>query len=297
MSSMKAVRIHVFGGPEVLVYEDVPRPVPGDSEILVRVYAAGVNPIDWKIREGMFREGTHLPLIPGNDIAGVIEELGSKVTGFGVRDSVYGLASSRGGGYAEYAVVNPQETARKPQSLDYAHAAAVPVAAITAWQALFDIGGLTSGQTVLIHGAAGGVGGFAVQFARSKGAHVIGTAGSDNLEYVKGLGADEVVNYQTARFEAVVQGVDVVLDLIGGETQQRSWQVLKPGGILVSTVGPPSPTAGLHVRGAGVIARANTSQLTEIGGLIDAGLVKVNLTTVLPLAEARQAQAGSQSGH
>ena len=297
MKNMKAIQMHAFGGPEVLVYEDVPCPVPGDSEILVRVYATGVNPIDWKIREGMFREGAKLPLIPGKDIAGIVEEVGSKVTGFAVRDSVYGFAAQRGGGYAEYSVVNPNEAARKPQSLDYVHAAAVPVAAITAWQALFDIGGLSSRQTVLVHGAAGGVGGFAVQFAKAKGAKVIGTASSDNLDYVKGLGADEVVNYQITRFEGVVQGVDMVLDLIGGDTQRRSWQVLKRGGILVSTIGPPSPPAELNVRGGAVFAQANTSQLTEIGGLIDAGKVKVNLKEVLPLAEARKAQANSQSGH
>jgi NADPH:quinone reductase-like Zn-dependent oxidoreductase len=297
MNNMKAVRMHAFGGPEVLLYEDVPCPEPGDSEILVQVYAAGVNPIDWKIREGAFREGVQLPHIPGKDIAGVVKEVGRNVTGFAVGDSVYALAGSRGGGYAEYAVVTPEEAARKPRSLDYVHAAAVPVAAITAWQALFDVGGLSSGQKVLIHGAAGGVGGFAVQIAKAKGAYVIGTAGPDNLGYVQGLGADEVVNYRVTRFEEAVQGVDMVLDTIGGDTRERSWQVLRPGGILVSTVGPPTPPAELTVRGGAVFAKPNGSQLTEIGGLIDAGRVKVNLEKVFPLSEARQAQAASQSGH
>ncbi|MDF2435240.1 MAG: hypothetical protein JWP44_4871 [Mucilaginibacter sp.] len=299
MGTMKAVRMHAFGGPEVLVYEDVPRPKSGADEILVRVHAAGVNPIDWKIREGAFREGVRLPLIPGKDIAGMVERIGSTVSGFAVGDAIYAFAASRGGGYAEYAVINTGEAAHKPGSLDCVQAAAVPLAATTAWQALFDTGGLSPGQTVLIHGASGGVGGFAVQFAKVRGAHVLATAAADHLEYVKGLGADEVVDYQAVRFEKIVKGVDMVLDTIGGDTQQRSWQVLKPDGILVSTVGLSSPETGTAsgVRSASVTARPNAAQLAEIGRLIDAGQVKVNLQTVLPLTEAHQAQALIQCGH
>ncbi|MCW3095436.1 MAG: NADPH:quinone reductase [Chthonomonadaceae bacterium] len=299
MGTMKAVRIHAFGGPEVLVYEDVPRPKPGADEILVRVHAAGVNPADWKIREGALGDGVHLPLIPGMDIAGMIERTGSSVTDFAVGDAIYAFAASRGGGYAEYAVVKTEEAAHKPDSLDCVQAAAVPLAATTAWQALFDEGGLLPGQTVLIHGASGGVGGFAVQFAKAKGAHVLATAGADHLDYVIGLGAEEVVNYQAVRFEKIIKDVDMVLDTIGGDTQQRSWQVLKPDGILVSTLGltPPETGTALGVRSASVMAHPNAAQLAEIGRLIDAGQVKVNLQTVLPLTEAHQAQALIQGGH
>jgi len=299
MEIMKAVQMHAFGGPEVLIYDTVPRPNPGSDELLVRVNAAGVNPIDWKIREGIFREGVQLPLIPGKDIAGVVEAVGSNVTDFAVGDAIYAFAASKGGGYAEYAVVPAEEAAHRPHSLDDVLAAAVPLAATTAWQALFCKGRLLAGQSVLIHGAAGGVGGFAVQFAKAKGARVIATTGSEHQDYVRSLGADEVVNYELFHFESVVHGVDMVLDTIGGETQQNSWQVLKAGGILVSTLSASSPPPGtaLGVRSASLVARPNTAQLAEIGKWIDAGQVKVSLQTVLPLAEARQAQALSQCGH
>jgi len=299
MEIMKAVQMHAFGGPEVLIYEYVPRPEPGANELFVRVNAAGVNPMDWKIREGMFPEGIHLPLIPGQDIAGVVECVGSDVSDFAVGDSIYAFASSRGGAYAEYAVVPTEEAAHKPRSLDDVHAAAVPLAATTAWQALFNKGRLLAGQTVLIHGASGGVGGFAVQFAKAKGAYVIATAASEHIDYVHGLGADEVVNYEAYCFERVVRNVDMVLDTVGGETQQNSWQVLKPGGILVSTLSVSTPPAGaaLGVRSASFMARPNTAQLAEISKLIDTGQVKVEVQTILPLTEARQAQALSECGH
>jgi NADPH:quinone reductase-like Zn-dependent oxidoreductase len=299
MTTMKAVSIHRFGGPDALSYEDAPRPEPAADELLVRVYAAGVNPVDWKIREGSFRAGVQLPLIPGRDIAGVVEEIGSSVTGFAVGDAIYAFGASKSGGYAEYAVVNQNEAAQKPKSLPYVQAAAVPLAATTAWQGLFDNGGLKQGQTVLIHGAAGGVGGFAVQFAKIKGARVIGTASAEHLDYVRQLGADELIDYKATRFDEVVHQVDVVLDTIGGDTQQRSWQVIKPGGILVSTVGVASPETGKArgVRSAMFMARPNAALLAEIGELIDAGEVKVNIETVLPLEDARSAQEISQSGH
>jgi len=298
METMKAVRIHEYGGPEVLKYEDVPKPEPERGEILVRVRTAGVNPVDWKIREGLVRRHP-LPMILGWDLAGVVEAAGQDATRFKVGDEVYSSPSgSRDGVYAEYAAVPDSEVAFKPKSLDFIHAAAVPLAGLTAWQALFDVADLSSGQTVLIHGAAGGVGHYAVQFAKWKGAEVIGTATGDGVDLVRELGADEVIDYKHKRFEDEVRDVDVVLDLIGGETQQRSWGVLKKGGILVSTLGISSPEAATEhgVRGETVVRHPDADQLTQIAELIDKGEVKVVVQMILPLAEARRAQEISQAG-
>ena len=200
-ATMKAVRIHKFGGPEVLVFDDTSAEEPSEEEILVRVHAAGVNPVIGDFGREAFRERIRLPLILGRDIAGVVQSVGLRVTGFVAGEAVFAFAASHGGGYAEYAVVNGQEAARKPRTLDYAQAAGVPLAATTAWQGLFDYGGLSKGQSVLIYGAAGGVGGFAVQFGKATGARVIGTASADHLDYVRDLGADEVVDYQATRFK------------------------------------------------------------------------------------------------
>src|SRR5437773_10379703 len=225
---MKAVQIHAFGGPEVLQYEDVPQPQPRPNEILVRVHAASVNPVDWKIREGHL--SATLPMIMGIDFSGVVESVGNGVTKYRSGDAVFGQVADESGGYAEYAVAMESDVARKPEELDHIRAAALPVAGLVPWQALFDTANLTAGQTVLIHGAAGGVGSFAVQFAKWKGARVLGTASGAHVEQVRQLGADQVIDYRKTKFEEVARDVDVVLDTIGGETQERSWRVLKPGG-------------------------------------------------------------------
>src|ERR1051325_2813167 len=295
----KAVRIHKFGGPKVLRYEEAPMPEPNANQILVRVSAAGVNPIDWKIREGVLGQDP-LPQVMGSDFSGVIEACGSDVTEFHPGESVFGTVADESGSYAEYALTTPAQITVKPEELDHVHAAALPIASMTAWQALFDKGGLQAGQKVLIHAAAGGVGGFAVQLAHWKGAYVIGTASAESHDFVKQLGADEVIDYRATRFEEVVKEVDVVLDTVGGQTQDRSWKVLKRGGILVSIVKPPPEhnTKSEGVRGVFMRSDHNRGdQLAQIGNLVVRGQVKVNVEKVLPLSEARKAQELSQSGH
>ncbi len=300
MATMKAVRMHSYGGSEVLVYEDVPQPQPAKDEVLIRVHAAGVNPVDWKIRNGYGKEtfGHHLPHILGCDLAGVVESVGSEVKRLKAGDAVYGYTSfRREGTYAEFIVAKESEVTLKPTSLDFIQAAAVPVGALTSWQALFDIAHLTNAQKVLIHAAAGGVGSMAVQLAKAKGAYVIGTASARNADFVRQLGVDELVNYQTTRFEDAVNDVDVVFDTVGGETQERSFQVLKQGGMLVSAVSPPSDAgAASGVRVAMVGVQPSAVQLDEITSLIESGKVKPFVETVLPLSEVRQAHELSESG-
>lgn len=309
---MKAVRIHEYGGPDVLACEDAPRPEPAEDELLIRVHAAGVNPADWQIRSGIrFVLERPFSLILGLDVSGVVETVGRRVTRLNVGDAVYGMLPVRGGGaYAEYAAGPATGVAHKPSSLDHVQAAAVPVVALTAWQALFEAGELTAGQTVLIHAAAGGVGHIAVQLAKWKGARVIGTASGRNEEFLRGLGVDEFVNYRTTRFEDVVRDVDVVLDPIpidvdaasdaaAEETHERSWSVLKRNGVLVSICRTPSPqtAAAYGVRGKYILARPDGAQLAQIAKLVDAGHVGPLIDTVFPLEEARRAHELSQKGH
>lgn len=299
---MKAVRIYSYGGAQVLVEESAPRPEPSAMEVLIEVYAAGVNPIDWKVREGYAKGWLRhkLPLILGWDVSGVIVELGDGVEGFMKGDEVYGkLDARRDGAYAEYTVSRVENIAHKPRSLDHTHAAAVPTAALTAWQALFDLADLLPGQTVLVHAAAGGVGHFAVQFSKWRGARVIGTASGRNKEFVRRLGADNVIDYTARNFEEEVRGVDCVLDTMGGDVLARSLRVLKKGGIVVSTLDEPSAEDldGYGVRAAHVMARSDSGQLIQIGRLIDAGEVSPVVETVLPLSEARKAHEKSQRGH
>jgi NADPH:quinone reductase-like Zn-dependent oxidoreductase len=302
MATMKAVRLHSFGGPEVLVLEEVLRPQAGVAGVLIRVHAAGVNPLDWKARAGHVKAWLphRLPLIPGWDVSGVVEAVAPDVTAFKVRDAVYGMLDfTRDGAYAEYVAARTLNLALKPNSIDYTQAAAVPLASLTAWQSLFEVAGLNSGQTVLIHGAAGGVGHFAVQFAKWKEAKVIVTASAGNENFLRELGADEVIDYRNTKFEEAVRDVDVVLDTIGGNTQQRSWQVLRKGGILVATLGISYPEAARDhgVRGEGVMVHPDAAQLTQIAALIDAGNLKPVVARILPLAEAAQAHELSQTGH
>lgn len=302
MGKMKAVRIHSYGGREVLVLEEAPIPDVGANEVLIRVHAAGVNPLDWKVRAG-YLEGMlsyQLPLILGWDVSGTVESAGPDVKDLRKGDEVYSLPDiTRNGAYAEFIAVNSDFAAPKPKTMDHVHAASVPLAALTAWQSLFDLANLTEGQTILIHAAAGGVGSFAVQFARWKGARVVGTASARNRDYLIDLGADEVIDYNTTPFEDVADDFDVVLDTIGGETQDRSWQVLKAGGVLVSTLGPPNEKRAIQhgARGEAVFVSPNARQLATIAGLIDEGHVKANVTEILPLAEASRAHELSETGH
>jgi len=300
---MKAIRFYEYGGPEVLKYEDVPKPEPGPGDVLVRVHAAGINPVDWKIRAGLAKGliPVSFPAILGWDVSGVVEVNGPGASRFHPGDEVYSRPDlGRPGAYAEYIAVRESELALKPKTLDHVHAAAVPLTALTAWQALFDHGGLTAGHTILIHAAAGGVGSFAVQMAHWKGARVVGTASARNHDYLKELGCDEVIDYTTTRFEDVVHDVDMVLDTMSGETRARSWGELKKGGILVTILGPgpaPEEAASHGVRATLFLVGSNPQQLAEIGGLIDAGIIKVHLDAVLPLAEAARAHELSATEH
>jgi len=302
MKTMKAVRIHTYGGPEVLKFEDAPRPEPAPGEVLIKVNAAGVNPIDWKIRAGYLKDHRpyFFPLILGWDVSGIIEANGLDGTRFKNGDEVYARSDiARNGAYAQYIVAKQVEVAQKPKLIDHIRAAAIPLAALTAWQALFDAAGLSAGQKVLIHGAAGGVGSFAVQLAKWKGTHVIGTASARNQAFIQELGADESIDYTKTRFDDVVRDVDVVFDTVAGQTQTRSWKVLKKGGILVSIASPPSAEDAVRngVRQAFVFMVPNASQLTEIAKLVDSGKLKPVVETVLPLSEARRAHELSQTGH
>jgi NADPH:quinone reductase-like Zn-dependent oxidoreductase len=299
---MRAVCIYAYGGPEVLVYEDAPCPRPRDGEVLIRVHAAGINPVDWKIREGRLKDmiPTTFPLVLGWDVSGVVETVGGNMSRLAGGDEVFSRPDiSRDGAYAEYIVVAGSEVALKPKSIDHVHAAALPLAGLTAWQALVETGGISAGQRVLIHGAAGGVGHLAVQLAKWKGAHVIGSASQRNHAFLRQLGVDQVVEYPEERFEEWVQPVDVVLDTVGGETQDRSWKVLKRGGILVSIASPPSAekAAEFGVRQAFVMSEANSEQLAEIAKLVDAEKLKAVVETILPLSDATRGQELSERGH
>jgi NADPH:quinone reductase-like Zn-dependent oxidoreductase len=295
--TMKAVRYHQAGGPEVLKYEDVPRPSPGPGEMLIRVAAAGVNPVDAKFRKA---GRPSLPFTPGFDVAGAVEEVGPGVSAFKKGDEVFAyIPLARGGGYAQYAIVKEPEAAPKPAKATMAQAAGLPVAALTAWQALFDTAKLEKGQSILIHGGSGGVGTMAVQLAHWKGARVLATASTDNQAFLKQLGADVAIDYKTQKFEDVAKDVDVVLDTVGGDTAARSFGVLKKGGILVSIVGqPPQDKAkAAGVRAAGILVQPSGAQLREIAGLVDSGALKPVVTRELPLQDAAKAHELIESGH
>lgn len=254
--------------------------------------------MDWKIRSGYIRE-LPLPTIMGLDVAGLVDAVGQGETSFQRGDQVFAKVSIGQGGYAEYTVVNPAQVAQKPRSIGFIESAAIPTAGLAAWQSLFDIAGLERGQSVLIHGAAGGVGTLAVQFARWKGAYVIGTASSKNAEFLKSIGSDEVIDYRNQRFEEIVSNLDVVLDTIGGDTFERSWGVLKPGGFLVSTVAsiPEGVPQKYGVRAKTLMTQADGRELTQIAAIIDEQKIKPIVTTVLPLIEAQKAHEMSESRH
>jgi NADPH:quinone reductase-like Zn-dependent oxidoreductase len=297
---MKAIVAHEYGAPEVLKIEEVSRPEPNEDELLVRVIASGVNPADPLTLSGKYaREfGTHLPLIPGYEIAGVVEKTGANVTKLKVGDAVYGYPTF-GGGWADYITVKEWEVAAKPKTLNFVDSAAVPMGALTAWQALVDVAKLQPGQTVLIHGGSGGVGSFAIQIAKARGAYVIATASTANQDLLKQLGADVAVDYTKSKFEDVAKDVDAVLDPVGKETLARSYGVVKKGGIVMSLVARPDPAEIKRhgIRGAGISVHPDSEDLAEIAQLIDAGKIKPIVTQVLPLSEAIAAQQQAATHH
>ncbi len=285
---MKAGRIHYFGPPNAIVIDEIPCPTPEQGELVVRVAAAGVGPWDALIREGKSVVRPPLPIILGSDLAGIIDSVGTGVIQFKLGDEVFGVTNKRFcGAYAEYAVASAEMVAARPRSLSFVEAASVPVVAVTASQMLFDHAQLKAGQAVLIHGAAGNVGTYAVQLAKQAELQVFATAGPADVDYVRGLGAEMVVNYKTTKFEDAVPLVDAVLDTVGGETQDRSFRVLKPGGILVSSVSPPPQTTG--VRSAFFLVDVTATRLDTLANLLDSRKLTTEVGTVLPLEEARRA--------
>lgn len=301
MTTMKAVCIRSFGGPEVLELADVEKPQPGNDEVLIRVRAASVNPVDYKIRSGTYPvvKQDQLPKVLGRDVAGEIERTGREVRNFKEGDTVYAMLDGGPGGYAEYVTLRADLVAPKPGQLDYRAAAAVPLAGLTAWQGLFDHGHLQPGQRVLIHGGAGGVGHLAVQFAKARGATVVTTVGADDVEFAKHLGADQVVDYKHERFEDEVRDVDLVLDLIAGDTQERSWSILKDGGTMISSLARPSEAKARqhHAHAANFVAHPDREELIEIGRLIDEGRVHPHVSAVFELSEAAKAQVQLERRH
>jgi NADPH:quinone reductase-like Zn-dependent oxidoreductase len=298
---MKAIRIHGHGDSSVLLYEDAPVPSILPDEVLIKVHSAGVNPVDWKIRAGFgsYRGAFSFPLIPGWDVAGSIVSVGPMVKAFKSGDIVFARPEpNRNGTYAQYVAVRGFEIAYAPSQISMQEAAGIPLASQTAWMGVFEKGNLQKGQRILIHGASGGVGIFAVQFAKLANAYVIATTSAKNVELVKSLGADEVIDYKSEDFIKKVSGVDLVFDPIGGDTQSRSWQVIRKGGILVSTVGTDENAAkqfGVHTESFRLVS--NGSRLQEIGALVDARLVRVIIAKEFPLSEAKAAHDLIETGH
>jgi NADPH:quinone reductase-like Zn-dependent oxidoreductase len=298
--TMQAIRFHDYGGPDKLVMEQVPMPEPGPGVVLVRVHAAGVNPVDWKIRAGWMREFRPIPLPSGTgrDFAGTIEAVGPGVSGFSKGQAVYGMAST--GSYAQYALASVNDIALKPERLSFDEAASVPIGGVTAWRALFDAAKLTAGQQILVQGAAGGVGLFAVQLASWKGAHVTGTASGANQEFVRSLGAEKVIDYQKTQVSDAVHDMDVVLDCVGGDVLAQSYQLARRGGILVTIAGRPDDNMaqprGIRATSVGPASEA-AGFLRQLGDLLQSGEIKPYVGKVLLLDQAAQAQALSETGH
>jgi NADPH:quinone reductase-like Zn-dependent oxidoreductase len=297
-STMKAILIHEFGGSEVLKLEEVDRPTPSFGEVLVKIHYATVIPLDWKIRNGWMQDVFHksLPYVLGFYASGTVDTVGSGVTEFSAGDPVFGVIN---GAYAEYGIAPVNELVKMPDGLSFEDAASIRAGADAAWKALFTEGELEVGQTVLIHAAAGGVGQFAVQLAKWKGAHVIGTASTANLDYVKSLGADQVIDYTATTFEDVIKEVDLVVDSLGGDTENRSWTVLKQGGTLVSLTKPPSQD---KAKKYGATAKFNTKfptyeNLQTIAQLIADGTIKAEIDSVFPLSQADKALDKSEARH
>lgn len=288
---MKAARIHRFGPPDVIVIDEIPQPTPGPGEVLVRVAAAGVGPWDALIREKKSEVHVALPLTLGSDLSGTVVQVGPGVSAFKEGDAVYGVTNPMFiGGYAEYAIASVSMIALRPNSMNDAEAASAPVVAVTAWQMLFDYAGAQEGQSVLIHGAAGNVGAYAAQLARRAGLHVIATAAAKDLSYVKNLGAAEVLDYRITRFEDKVSNVDMVMDMVGGETRERSIKVIKPGGILVSVVSPFSKSQTTPgIRTAFFLVEVTTARLNALTELFNRHELAAQVGTVLPLGQVQLA--------
>ncbi|MFD9271556.1 NADP-dependent oxidoreductase [Streptomyces goshikiensis] len=323
--TMAAIRLHTFGGPEVLRYERVPVPEPGPGEVLVRVHAAGINPPDWYAREGMpdvppeLKPPFRLPLTPGTDISGVVEELGADTNGFSVGDEVIGLlrfpTTLQGNAYAEYVTAPATDLARKPATIDHAHAAALPMSGLTAWQFLIALGhdhpspfqearhrpmAIDSGTTVLVNGAAGGVGHLALQLAKWKGARVIAVASGAHETFLRELGADEFIDYTKERPEEVARDVDLVLDTVGGPHSRRFLRSVKRGGSLYPVYFgefDDRENAELGITVTGTQVRSSGAQLADLGRLLDTGAVRVALDSTFPLADARAAHERAARGH
>lgn len=300
--TMQAVRYHAYGEPSVYL-EEAPRPQPGKGEVLIRVEAAGVNPVDAKVRSGSFQrpgESPKFPLIPGYDVAGAVEAVGEDVTNIRKGEPVYAyLSLKRAGGYAQFAIAQADEVAKRPANISAEKAAAVPLAASTAWEGLVDIAKLGAGQTILIHGGSGGVGAFAVQIAKARGARVLATASTSNQDLLKQLGVDQPIDYTKAKFEEVAKDVDVVFDMVGGETLARSYAVVRKGGIIVSIVQPPDEKelAKRAIRGQVFLVKPSGQVLDEITKLIEAGKITPIVSQTFPLAEAAAAHRAIETGH
>ena len=299
-TTMRAWRIHEFGGPDALRSETIAVPQPGDGALLVRIAATSVNPVDIKLREGKapFLARSDLPATLGRDVAGTVAALREGAEGVSVGDAVYGMPAFPRGSYADYAILEAGEWAPVPTRVGMAEAGVVPLAALTAWQGLFDQGGLGDGQRVLIHGGSGGVGHYAVQFAKARGAEVFATASAGHQAFLREIGADRAIDYENERFEDVVRDADVVLALVSGETQQRSWGVLKPGGILVSTLDEPGrerPEAA-GKRGTRFPAQPAGAPLRQIAALIDSDKVRPHSGLRQALDDIAEAQRAAEKG-
>ncbi|MBD9482607.1 NADP-dependent oxidoreductase [Pseudomonas sp. PDM14] len=297
---MNAARIHQFGSADVIHMESVEIPTPAPDEVLIQVGAASINPVDYKIREGQFPpvQADQLPLTLGRDLAGIVQAVGSRVSNVRKGDAVFSMVGADGS-YADYALVKASYVAPVPPKLDFATAASVPLAAQTAWQALFDHGKLQAEQSVLIHGASGGVGHFAVQLAKAAGATVYATASAENLEFLRSLGADLAIDYEAQHFEHICQNIDLVIDLVAGETQERSWAVLREGGRLVSTLSEPKserPEAQGKI-GTFFLVEPDGEQLEKIARLIESGQVRPVLSKTFPLEEVAEAQDFLEHSH
>jgi NADPH:quinone reductase-like Zn-dependent oxidoreductase len=301
MSTMRAIQIHDYGDANQLRLEEISQPTPQEGEALIRVHAAGVNALDWKIRSGFMKSVMPLtfPYVPGIELAGVVEHVGPGVTTLQPGQAVYGHTSA--GAYAEYSLVSAQTLAPKPTSLTFDEAATVPIGAITAWQALFEAGQLQAGQRVLILGGSGGVGLFAIQFAHRKGAQVITTTSTSNVAFIQALGADEVIDYTQTRVEEKVQDVDLVFDTVGGEGTMSALAILKRGGSLITIAGQPdekqAQALGVRTSFFGARLGATADLLNTIARMIDEGQLRTSIVATFPLSEADKAHELSQSGH
>jgi NADPH:quinone reductase-like Zn-dependent oxidoreductase len=297
---IKKVRIHRFGGPDVIQLDEVEPSQPDAAQVLITVKAASINPVDFKIRNGHYPavKEDRLPYTLGRDVSGIIEKCGAQATRFRIGDEVLGIVGIAGGGYAEKAIIDQSVLTRKPPIIDHAHAAAIPLAGTTAWQGLFRYGQLKSGQSVLIHGGSGGVGHFAIQFAKAKGARVLTTVSTNNVDFARSVGADVVIDYKRERFEQHARDLDMVFDLIDGETRARSWQLLKPGGVLVSTLTEPSQEKAVQygVRALRYTVEADDIDLAAIVELVASGQVKPNVQKTFRLEQAAQAMSKVEHG-